>query len=254
VSDTADQYGESETLIGEWLSTRPDPIALRKKLIIATKFGVAHGGGASRNHILNRLEASLSALKTSYIDVYIIHIYDAKTPLKETLTTLNSLVREGKVRYIGLSNFSARQIALAAGVCRREGLEPLTSAQMQYSLLQRNIEWEIKDLCAEEGVGITCWSPLCGGFLSGKYTRADANPIGTRGEWAATVGRKRTNMQYVNDEKMYDIVEAVAKIADELKTTCSAVAIRWAMQSPGISSVIIGARTGRSRIQRLAPR
>jgi aryl-alcohol dehydrogenase-like predicted oxidoreductase len=244
--DTADVYGESEAVLGEWLEKQGDK---RKDLVIASKFRAAVGtgpnqSGAGRKHVMDQIESSLKALRTSYLDLYICHVWDGATPLEELLRTLNDLVRSGKVRYIGLSNYTASQIQKASFIARREHLEGFTSAQMQYSLLQRNIEYEILPVCQAEGVGITCWSPLAGGWLSGKHSREKDGAIkGSRVEWADKVGFKQTNSDSHANEKTYNLLDLMAKIATELKTSIAAIALRWCVQRNGVSSVIIGART-----------
>ena len=189
--DTADVYsrGASEEIVGRWLKDQP-----RDDLVIATKVRFPMGSGPndvglSRKHILAGVEASLRRLQTDYIDLYQVHCWDHVTPLEETLSTLDTLVQSGKVRYIGASNFSGWQLQKAIDLSLRMGWEPFTCLQPQYNLLCRTTEWELVPVCLNEGLGIIPWSPLRGGWLSGKYRRGmTAPPAGTRVEIAEEQG------------------------------------------------------------------
>lgn len=178
--DTADAYSTSENVIGNWLKSKP--AGFRQSIIIATKFRSImppHGVndmGASRKHIIDAVEASLARLQTDYIDLYQIHGPDERTPLRETMRALNDLVRQGKVHYIGCSNFTSWQIQKANDIAEREHLEKFVTLQQQYSLLCRNVEWDTVEVCRQEGLGILPWSPLAGGWLSGKYDRSTDKP------------------------------------------------------------------------------
>jgi len=158
------------------------PKEFRRSIIIATKFRnlvSPHGvndKGASRKHIFDAVEASLKRLKTDYIDLYQIHAPDDETPLRETMRALNDLVRQGKVHYIGCSNFTSWQIQKANDIAEKENLEKFVTLQQQYSLLCRNVEWDTVDVCRNEGLGILPWSPLAGGWLSGKFNRSTEKP------------------------------------------------------------------------------
>lgn len=178
--DTADAYSTSENVLGNWLSSKPE--GFRQSVIIASKFrntsppyGV-NDKGASRKHIFDAVEASLKRLQTNYIDLYQIHSPDEVTPLRETMRALNDLVRQGKVHYIGCSNFTSWQIQKANDIAEKENLEKFVTLQQQYSLLCRNVEWDTVDVCRNEGLGILPWSPLAGGWLSGKYDRSTEKP------------------------------------------------------------------------------
>ena len=180
--DTANTYGNqlSEEYIGKVITKD-----LRRKVIIATKVGMDMGGvpnniGASRKHILQQVEDSLRRLNTDYIDLYQMHRPDPNTPILETLTTLNDLVRQGKVRYIGCSNYASWQIAEAMETSKRESIEPFICNQPEYSMLNRSIEKEIIPVCEHYGIGILPFFPLASGFLTGKYKRNQAAPDGTR--------------------------------------------------------------------------
>jgi aryl-alcohol dehydrogenase-like predicted oxidoreductase len=173
-------YGTSENVIGTWLASKPE--GFRKSIIIATKFRnmIAQHGvnafGASRKHIYDAVEASLKKLQTSYIDLYQIHAPDDATSLRETMRAFNDLVRQGKVHYIGCSNFTSWQIQKANDIAEKENLEKFVTLQQQYSLVCRNVEWDTVDVCRNEGLGILPWSPLAGGWLAGKYDRSTDKP------------------------------------------------------------------------------
>src|SRR5580704_5855967 len=179
--DTADVYslGESETLLGHAIK------GIREEIVLATKVRLPMGGnfnhsGATRVNIMREVEASLRRLQTDYIDLYQVHGWDSNTPLEETLRTLDDLVRQGKVRYIGLSNLMSWQAATAVMLQERLGLEKYVTAQMYYSLVGRGLEYEFQSFAEYRKIGILVWSALAGGFLSGKYTRANPTPAGTR--------------------------------------------------------------------------
>lgn len=241
--DTADVYGrgESETILGEWLKDKP-----REDMIIATKVRGAMGSdpnnvGLSRKHILHAVDASLRRLGLDYIDLYQVHMWDSATPLEETLSTLNDLVRSGKVRYIGASNFSGWQLQKAIDVSRSHGWEAFISLQPLYNLLDRELEWELLPLCRAEGLGTLIWSPLRGGWLTGRYHREmEAPPEDTRVEKATKEGWSESWDQYAN-ERTWQIVDVLKQIADGLNRSPAQVALSWVMQKPGVTVPIIGA-------------
>lgn len=243
--DTADVYsrGVSEEIVGRWLQGKQ-----RDDIVVATKVRFAMGAGPndvglSRKHILASVEASLRRLQTDYIDLYQVHAWDAATPLEETLSTLHSLVQSGKVRYIGASNFAGWQLQKAISTSRRMGWEPFTCLQPQYNLLCRSTEWELLPVCIEEGLGVIPWSPLRGGWLSGKYQRGmAAPPTGTRIEIAGEQGWSESWDNYNNDHT-WKIVDVLLALADEVGRTPAQVAINWLLQRPGVTAPIIGART-----------
>lgn len=237
--DTANSYagGESEKILGAALKGR------RHAQIIATKFGNpvaddANGAGASRVHILRTVEQSLRSLQTDYIDVYYVHHVDHITPIEETLSALDSLVRSGKVRYIGASNFEAWRLLESLWVSHTKGYSPYVIYQPQYNLLVRDIEDEIVPVAQLKGVGIVPWSPLAGGWLSGKYQSVQSAPQGTR---VADLGLGRSATYHA--ENRDEIVATLKAVATELNATPAAVALRWVLDRPAVSSVIIGART-----------
>jgi len=243
--DTADVYsqGASEEIVGRWLKDRS-----RHDFVIATKvrFNMGPGPndvGVSRKHILAGVEASLRRLGTDHIDLYQIHCWDEKTPLPETLSTLDALVKSGKVRYIGASNFSGWQLQKAIDVCRHMGWEAFSCLQPQYNLLERGIEWEVVPVCLNEGVGIIPWSPLRGGWLSGKYQRGmQAPPEGTRVQVAEQKGWSENWTRYAN-ERTWSILDAVFATARVTGKQPAQVALNWLLQKPGVTAPIIGART-----------
>ena len=239
--DTANAYtkGHSEKIIGDHVGRHPSK---RDRLVIATKFfanlypGDPNGGGANRKAIIAACEQSLRRLQTSFIDLYWMHCWESLTPIEETMRALDHLVESGKVRYIGFSDTPAWKCAEAQTMARFRGWAPLAALQIEYSLLERTVEGELIPMARELGMGVTPWSPLKGGVLTGKYTRANhgqAEP--GRGAWVtSSLG-----------DAAYDVVEAASRIAAELDTSVSRVAIAWVQARPGITSTIIGARTMR---------
>lgn len=236
--DTADVYSEglSEELLGKALGKR------RKDVILATKVRLKMGPGPndiglSRNHIIESCDASLKRLGTDYIDLYQVHSFDPDTPLEETMRALDDLVRWGKVRYIGCSNFSGWQLMKALATSDKRGWDRFVTLQALYSLLARDLEIELVPLCLDQGLGILVWSPLAGGFLSGKYRRGKPQPKGTR------LSAPLPRFMPLDEEKGYDIVEELDKIAKAHKATVAQAALNYLLAKEGISSVIIGART-----------
>jgi aryl-alcohol dehydrogenase-like predicted oxidoreductase len=231
--DTADIYGDSEQLLGEVLGPERDSI------VLATKFGMDMGGrlgpdwGArgSRRYVRQAVEASLRKLQTDWIDLYQLHAPDPQTPLEETLAALQELVAEGKVRYIGCSNFAGWQVADAEWIARTSGGARFISAQNHYSLLEREVEKELVPACEQFGVGILPFFPLANGLLTGKYQRGQAAPAGTR-----LAGRDG----YLTDER-FDRVEALTTYANERDVTLLDVAIGGLAAKPAVTSVIAGA-------------
>lgn len=234
--DTADVYslGESETLVGNALK------GMRKEIVLATKVRLPmdenfNRSGATRVNILREVEDSLRRLQTDYIDLYQVHGWDSNTPIEETLRTLDDLVRQGKVRYIGLSNFMSWQATTAVMLQDRLGLEKYVTAQMYYSLVGRGLEYEFQSFAEYHNIGILVWSPLAGGFLTGKYSRANPAPAGTR---FAEAG----NFVPFDKEMGYRVVEALKEVAGRHDATPARVALAWVLGRPAVSSVIIAAR------------
>jgi aryl-alcohol dehydrogenase-like predicted oxidoreductase len=244
--DTADVYtqGASETIVGKWLSNQQ-----REELVIATKVRFPMGDGQnnvglSRKHILDGVHQSLRRLNTDYIDLYQVHCWDPITPLEETLSTLNGLVQSGKVRYIGVSNYKAYQIQKAVDICCANGWEAYISLQPLYNLLDRSIEWEIIELCQNEGLGIIPWSPLRGGWLSGKYHR-NMNPDQLPEDFRIATATKQgwsENWDAYNNERTWNVIDELLAVAKELDKSPAQVALNWVKDQPGITAPIIGAR------------
>jgi aryl-alcohol dehydrogenase-like predicted oxidoreductase len=237
--DTANGYtkGHSEKIIGDHIGRVPHR---RDRVVLATKFlsnmyrGDPNGGGAGRKAIMAACEQSLRRLQTDYIDLYWMHAWDPTTPVEETMRALDDLVRDGKVRYLGFSDTPAWKCAEAQVVARFRGWAPLIALQIEYSLLERTVEGELVPMAQELGLGITPWSPLKSGVLSGKYTRANhGKHEANRGAWALSILNDRT----------YTLIEELQKVAKELETTPSRVALAWVQDRPGVTSTIIGART-----------
>ena len=243
--DTADVYsqGVSEEIVGRWLARQR-----REDLVIATKVRFPMGAGPndvglSRKHIMAGVEASLRRLATDYIDLYQVHGWDPVTPLSETLSTLNRLVQSGKVRYLGVSNYSGWQLQKAADLSREQGWEAFTCLQPQYNLLCRTPEWEMIPVCLNEGLGIIPWSPLRGGWLSGKYRRGmQEPPAGTRVAIAEEQGWGEAWSAY-NNEHTWRVIDTLVAVAEETGREPAQVAINWLLQQPGVTAPIIGART-----------
>lgn len=242
--DTADVYGRglSEEILGGWLKGKR-----REDYIIATKaFGEMGPGpneqGSSRKHILDAVRASLRRLGTDYIDLYQLHVWDNGTPIEETLSTLDSLVKAGTVRYVGASNFSGWQLQKALDVSRQRGWEPFVSLQPLYNLLDREAEWELFPVCQAEGLAVIPWSPLRAGWLSGTHRRGATGPTeGSRIEAGADAGS--TPWSKYATERTWRVVDEVSAIATETGRTASQVSLRWLLQRSPVTAPIIGART-----------
>ncbi len=243
--DTADVYtrGVSEAIVGRWLKTKN-----RDDLVMATKVRFPMGEGVndlglSRKHILAAVEASLRRLQTDYIDLYQVHCWDPGTPLEETLSTLNTLVESGKVRYIGASNFTGWQLQKAIDVSKQLGVEVFSSLQPLYNLLDRSTEWELIPVCQNEGLGVIPWSPLRGGWLSGKYRRGMVKPPrGSRVEDAEKHGWSEAWSAYNND-RTWHVIDELLAVAEETGKTVAQVALNWLVHRPGVTAPIIGVRT-----------
>jgi aryl-alcohol dehydrogenase-like predicted oxidoreductase len=237
--DTANGYtkGHSEKILGDHIGRHPSK---RDRIVLATKFvtnmylGDPNGGGSSAKAIRQQCEQSLRRLQTDYIDLYWMHAWDATTPVEETMRALDDLVRDGKVRYLGFSDTPAWKCAEAQTIARFRGWSPLVALQIEYSLLERTVEGELIPMARELGLGVTPWSPLKSGVLSGKYKREQ------HGQHQA--GRGAFALRAL-DDRAYDLIDELTRIARELETTPSRVAIAWVQQRPGVTATIIGART-----------
>lgn len=243
--DTADVYqqGVSEEIVGRWLKGRT-----RDDLVVATKvFGTTgeapNAGGLSRKHILSAVEASLRRLGTDHIDLYQTHVWDATTPIEETLATLDTLVRSGKVRYLGASNVCASQLQRAQDLAARNGWERYISLQPLYNLLAREVEWELAPVSEAEGVGIIPWSPLQGGWLTGKYRRgmSEAAPDTREARYQRELGREAWRER--DNEETWRVVEAVVAVAEETGRTPAQVSLRWLLGRPAVAAPVVGVRT-----------
>lgn len=239
--DTANVYagGRSEEILGAALKGRRDRAVLATKVRHATSKD-PNDQGLSRYHIFQGVEASLRRLQTDVIDLLIAHAWDPLTPLEETVRTFDDLVASGKVRYIGVSNFKAWQLMKALALSDARGWARFVAAQYQYSLVERNIESEISDLCLHEGLGLTAWGPLGGGFLSGKY-RPGEKP--QNGRLAMMPDETEESWLRRSRERNWGILAAVNEVAEAHHATSSQVAIAWLLHQPCVCSVIIGART-----------
>ena len=236
--DTADVYsdGVSEEIVGDVLKGRREQVLLTTKVRFPMGSG-PNDAGLSRHHVIAGCEASLRRLGTDYLDLYQLHEWDGLTPLEETLDALDVLVSSGKVRYVGASNFSGWHLMKALGIAERDGLPRLVSQQIYYSLQGRDAEYELVPLAIDQGLGILVWSPLAGGLLSGKYRRGVDAPEGSRHlqEW---------NEPPVHDQEgLYDTIEVLVDIADGRGVSPAQVALAYSLAKPGVTSLVVGART-----------
>ena len=235
IIDTANVYtgGRSEEIIGNAVKGRRDQV------VLATKVGFGgqapNQSGLSRKHILSQVEHSLKSLQTDFIDLYYLHRFDPETPLEETLRTFNDIVREGKVRYVACSNFAAWQIAKANEICEAHDFEKLIAVQPPYNLLQRDIEKDLLPYCHSEGLGILTYTPLMGGFLTGKYSKAAPPPAGSRFEYNQRL------WQRANQESNFAILEQLERVAEDSSISLSKLAIAWILKNPAVTAPIVGA-------------
>jgi len=244
--DTANVYsaGVSEEIIGNWLTSHA---GVRSRIVLATKgrFPLRDGVndlGLSRRHLALALDASLRRLQTDSIDLYQVHAHDPLTPIEETLRFLDDAVSAGKINYVGLSNFTGWQLQQAVDVAQHRGWAVPVTLQPQYSLLVRELEWEIVPACQANGLGILPWSPLGGGWLTGKYSKDErptgATRLGENPERGVEAYDRRGRQQ-----RTWDVVDAVRRVADESGASMAQVALAWLSARPAVTSVILGART-----------
>jgi aryl-alcohol dehydrogenase-like predicted oxidoreductase len=244
--DTADVYSDtvSEQIIGRWLADRP---TTRDQVVLATKGRFSTGPGpndlgSSRRHLSTALDASLKRLGVDTVDLYQVHAHDPLTPMEETLRFLDDAVHAGKVRYVGLSNFTGWQIQKAVGLAQHGGMTRPVTLQPQYNLLAREIEWEILPACESTGLGVLPWSPLGGGWLTGKYQRdtppSGATRLGDDPERGVEAYEPRSRR-----ERTWAVIDAVREIAEQRGASMAQVALGWLVDRPTVSSVILGART-----------
>jgi aryl-alcohol dehydrogenase-like predicted oxidoreductase len=243
--DTADVYsrGSAEEILGGWLRARH---GARDRLVIATKgrFPMGEGpndAGLSRVHLSRALDASLRRLGTDVIDLYQAHAWDPLTPIEETLRFFDDAVRAGKIRYAGVSNFTGWQLQKAALLTQHLGLAPIVSLQPQYNLLARDIEWELIPVCRNENIGVLPWSPLAGGWLTGKYRRDKAPTGATRLGENPQRGVEAYDRR--NTERTWQVLDALRAVADGRGVSMGVVALAWLADRPAVTSVILGART-----------
>jgi aryl-alcohol dehydrogenase-like predicted oxidoreductase len=244
--DTADVYGggESERIIGSWLADRPPDLAGRVVLATKGRFPTAddpNGAGLSARHLTRALDASLARLGVDRIDLYQAHAYDPVTPLEETLRTVDGFVRAGKVAYWGLSNFTGWQLTKVVRLAQAMGVVAPVTLQPQYSLLVREIEWEIVPAALDAGLGLLPWSPLGGGYLSGKYTREQRPGAGTR--LGDDPGRGMEAWERRGTERTWAVIDAVQAVAEARGVSMAEVALAWVTDRPGVTATILGART-----------
>jgi aryl-alcohol dehydrogenase-like predicted oxidoreductase len=236
--DTADIYsaGASEELVGQALDGRRDDVLVATKARFPMGPG-ANDAGLSRHHLIRACEASLRRLRTDHIDLYQLHEWDGQTPLEETLAALEHLIASGKVRYAGSSNFAGWQVMKALGIAARRELPAFVSQQVYLSLQERSAEYEIVPSAIDQGLGLLIWSPLAGGLLTGKYRRGEPAPAGSRhaGQWREP--------PIYDEAKLYDTIDVLVEIADGRGVAPAAVALAWLLARPGVSTVIVGARS-----------
>lgn len=244
--DTADTYGtgRSEEIIGRWFASRPAEVTGRVVLATKGRFPLdddPNGAGLSARHLTRALDASLRRLGLDAVDLYQAHAFDPWTPLEETLRTMDGFVRAGKARYYGLSNFTGWQLTKTVHLARAMGVAGPVTLQPQYSLLVREIEWEIVPAALDAGIGLLPWSPLGGGWLSGKYLR-DARPAGAT-RLGQDPGRGMEAYDRRGTERTWRIVDAVRKIATDRGVTVAEIALAWVTARPGVTATILGARS-----------
>lgn len=243
--DTADLYsgGESEAWIGEFMKESSS----RDEIVVATKFsfnsqaGNPNAGGNGRKNIIHAVEGSLRRLQTDYIDLYILHAYDLNTPVEEVMSTLNDLVRQGKVRHIGLSNVPAWYASRAQTIAELRGYEKIAALQLEYSLISRGLEREHMPLALELGISITPWSPLGSGFLTGKYRRENGSILGHGRVFDVKDSGNPVMEKFSKREQNWKVLNVLLIVAHKLGRTPAEVALSWVLNRPGVSSVLVGA-------------
>ena len=245
--DTADVYsaGRAEEIVGAAIAGRRDDVVLATKVRMPMGPG-PNDAGLSRHHVVSACEASLRRLGTDRIDLYQVHEWDGVTPLEETLEALTSLVASGKVRYIGVSNYTGWQLMKALGTSERLGLQRFVSEQIYYSLQAREAEYELIPAAIDQGLGVLVWSPLAGGLLTGKYRRGTEAPAGSRQltEWSEP--------PVPDEDKLYDTVDVLVGIAEKRGVSAARVALAYTLGKPGVTSLVIGARTAEQLADNLA--
>ncbi|MFC7046646.1 aldo/keto reductase [Halobacteriaceae archaeon GCM10025711] len=240
--DTADMYGggRAEEYIGDWLADRDrESFVVASKIYWPTRDDDPNGSGLGRKHLRRQMDRILDRLGTDYVDLLYVHRWDDETPAEKFMRTLDRFVRDGKVNYLGTSTLdpNAWKVAKANEIARREGYEPFTVAQPRYNLVNREIAGNYLDMCADYDIGVVPWSPLAGGFLTGKYSRHEEPPAGSRGA---------TDQQFVDSyltPENFDVLEAVEAVAEEVGASPGQVSLAWLRQHDQVTAPIVGART-----------
>jgi aryl-alcohol dehydrogenase-like predicted oxidoreductase len=235
--DTADIYstGASESILGEAIKGRRDQVLISTKATFRFD-DQPNSVGSSRYHLIHAIDAALKRLGTDYIDLFQLHGFDAMTPVEETLSTLDDLVRAGKLRYLGVSNFSGWHLMKSLAVADRYGYSRYVANQTYYSLIGRDYEWELMPLGLDQGLGAVVWSPLGWGRLTGKIRRSQPLPATSRLHKTGDMGPQ------VNDEYLYRVIDAIDEVAKETGKSVPQIALNWLLQRPTVSTVVIGAR------------
>ena len=244
--DSADVYsgGASEEILGEAIKGRRDEVLISTKATLPMGDG-PNDAGSSRCRLIRAVDDALRRLRTDYIDIFQLHAFDAYTPVEEVLATLDTLVRSGKIRYTGVSNFSGWQVMKSLAVADRYGWPRYVANQVYYSLIGRDYEWDLMPLGQDQGIGAMVWSPLGWGRLTGKIRRGAALPQVSRLHETASYG------PHVENDYLYDVIDTLTEVADETGKTVAQVALNWLLQRPTVSTVIIGARDERQLRQNL---
>jgi aryl-alcohol dehydrogenase-like predicted oxidoreductase len=244
--DSADVYsdGASEEVLGAAIKGRRDRLLLSTKMSLPTGDG-PNDAGSSRSRLIGAVEDALRRLGTDHIDLFQLHAFDAGTPVEEVLSSLDDLVRAGKIRYVGVSNFSGWQLMKSLAVASQRGYERYVAHQVYYSLVGRDYEWELMPLALDQGLGAVVWSPLGWGRLTGKILRGSPLPAGSRLHETASFGPP------VDDSRLFDVVDALDVVAREVGKTVPQIAIAWLLTRPTVSSVLIGARNEEQLSQNL---
>jgi aryl-alcohol dehydrogenase-like predicted oxidoreductase len=241
--DTADVYtnGSSEKMLGEFLGEKRQQLVLSTKYTINTRPGDPNGGGNHRKHMVRSVETSLQRMKTDYIDLLYLHIWDGTTPIEEILRAMDDLVRAGKVLYMGLSTAPAWQIARMQAVADLRGWSPLIALQIEYNLIERTTERDLIPMANEMGLGVISFSPLSSGLLSGKYSREDF--LSKSGSTAGNSGTRKYTLEYLGkfSERNMKIVDEVKKVASEVQKSPAQVALAWLLSRSAVTSVLLGA-------------
>ncbi len=237
--DTANVYskGQSEEIVGDALKGKRDQVVLATKARF-NMHGRPNTGGNSRINLIAECERSLKRLKTDWIDLYQVHQWDGETPVEETMEALDTLVKSGKVRYVGCSNFSGWHIMKALAAAKDGGFQPFVSQQIHYTLQAREAEYELVPISVDQGLGILVWSPIAGGLLSGKYRRGKSGPEGSR-----HFGRNWKEPPIYDETKLFDIIDVLLDVAKARKCSAARVALAWLLARPGVTSLVVGGRT-----------